>query len=214
MGDERLASGPCGAKKTADEAGCLHQSGAKDCGCANAEVGEGQCEGGRHRFERLSLGGAWAVLSTGTKDIPVSEGARVGATDACSARTWVHRPLVVKQLAPTKHHREAHMTINNPSSQSGTHSTIGQNAGPGDTHQFGDVQVSTGSQSAYITIELILYLLASIGIFITAAVIDESESGQGFGASEAWFYVTLLTIGFLLSRGLAKIGGRNDSRVL
>lgn len=123
------------------------------------------------------------------------------------------------------------MTINSPSSPDsgdtqrfgdvqagqgagGAHTSTGHAGGPADTHQFGDVQVSTGHQSAYITIELILYLLASIGIFITAAVIDESESGQGFGASEAWFYVTLLTVGFLLSRGLAKIGGRNDSRVL
>jgi hypothetical protein len=86
--------------------------------------------------------------------------------------------------------------------------------GAGDTHEFGDLQVSTGSQSAYVTVELILYLLATIGIFITAAVIDEGESGQGFGASEAWFYVTLLTVGFLISRGLAKLGGRHDSRVL
>jgi hypothetical protein len=106
------------------------------------------------------------------------------------------------------------MTINSPGNVGGTHSTAGQDGGPADTHQFGDVQVSTGRQSAYLTIELILYLLASIGIFITAAVIDESGTAEGFGASEAWFYVTLLTIGFLLSRGLAKIGGRNDSRVL
>ena len=96
----------------------------------------------------------------------------------------------------------------------GTPASTGRAHGPADTHQFGDVQVSTGRQSAYITIELILYLVASMGIFITAAVIDESGSGQGFGASEAWFYVTLLTVGFLLSRGLAKIGGRNASRVL
>jgi hypothetical protein len=106
------------------------------------------------------------------------------------------------------------VTINSPGTSGGAHSTAAQDGGPGDTHQFGDVQVSTGRQSAYITIELILYLLASIGIFITAAVIDESGTAEGFGASEAWFYVTLLTIGFLLSRGLAKIGGRNDSRVL
>jgi hypothetical protein len=86
--------------------------------------------------------------------------------------------------------------------------------GAGDTHEFGDLQVSTGSQSAYVTVELILYLLASTGIFITAAVIDESGGGQGFGASEAWFYVTLLTVGFLISRGLAKLGGRHNSRAL
>jgi len=86
--------------------------------------------------------------------------------------------------------------------------------GAGDTHEFGDLQVSTGSQSAYLTVELILYALTTLGIFITAAVIDENASGQGFGASEAWFYVTLLTIGFFISRGLAKLGGRHDSRVL
>jgi hypothetical protein len=106
------------------------------------------------------------------------------------------------------------MTFDSPNNPGSTHSTAAHDGGPGDTHQFGDVQVSTGRQSAYLTIELILYLLAAIGIFITAAVIDESGSGQGFGASEAWFYVTLLTVGFLLSRGLAKIGSRNDSRVL
>ncbi|MCW2787819.1 MAG: hypothetical protein JWQ91_585 [Aeromicrobium sp.] len=84
----------------------------------------------------------------------------------------------------------------------------------GDTHNFGDLQVSTGRQSAYITVELILYVLAVLGVFITSAVIDE-DNGPGFSASQAWFYVTLLTVGFLVSRGLAKINSRGDSnRVL
>lgn len=105
------------------------------------------------------------------------------------------------------------MSVNNPNDPVGpTYSA--RAGGPADVHEFGDVQISTGRQSAYITIELILYILATIGIFITAAVIDERGSAQRFGASEAWFYVTLLTVGFLISRGLAKIGGRNDSRVL
>ncbi len=97
------------------------------------------------------------------------------------------------------------MNINNPNDPRGA---------AADTHQFGDVQVTTAHQSAYLTVELILYLLATIGIFITAAVIDERGSAQRFGASEAWFYVTLLTVGFLISRGLARIGGHNDSRVI
>jgi hypothetical protein len=104
------------------------------------------------------------------------------------------------------------MTINNPVGPGpGDHQQHGSGQGIGDTHEFGDLQVSTGKQSAYITIELILYVLAVLGIFITAAVIDENGSGQGFGASEAWFYVTLLTVGLFISRGLAKIGGRNQS---
>lgn len=84
----------------------------------------------------------------------------------------------------------------------------------GDTHNFGDLQISTGRQSAYVTVELIVYLLAVIGVFIASAVVDEND-GAGFGASQAWFYVTLLTVGFLISRGLAKINARGDSnRVL
>jgi hypothetical protein len=30
-----------------------------------------------------------------------------------------------------------------------------------------------------------------------------------FGAQESWFYVTLLTIGYMISRGLAKSGSRD-----
>ena len=36
-------------------------------------------------------------------------------------------------------------------------------------------------------------------------------SRPGFSASQAWFYVTLLTVGFLVSRGLAKINWRGDN---
>ena len=86
--------------------------------------------------------------------------------------------------------------------------------GTGDTHNFGDLRVSTGRQSAYLTVELILYVLATLGIFITAAIVEGGDDSD-FGASEAWFYVTLLTVGFLISRGLAKINSRGDSnRVL
>ena len=38
-----------------------------------------------------------------------------------------------------------------------------------------------------------------------AAVTDTSN----FGTQEAWFYVTLLTIGYMISRGLAKAGSRD-----
>jgi hypothetical protein len=84
-------------------------------------------------------------------------------------------------------------------------------SGAEDTHNFGDLQVSTGQQSAYITVELILYVLAVLGVFITSAIIDEDGPGPGFSAAQAWFYVTLLTVGFLISRGLAKINWRGNS---
>jgi hypothetical protein len=73
-----------------------------------------------------------------------------------------------------------------------------------ETRELGDLHVSTGSQSAYITIEMILYVLVVLGIFVTSAIIDEDGPGPGFSASQAWFYVTLLTIGLFLNRGLAR----------
>ena len=39
----------------------------------------------------------------------------------------------------------------------------------------------------------------------SAAVVDESNSG-GFGAKQAWLYATILTVGYMVSRGLAKSG--------
>jgi|tagenome__1003787_1003787.scaffolds.fasta_scaffold18531443_1 hypothetical protein len=68
------------------------------------------------------------------------------------------------------------------------------------------------TKPSFRTTEFYIYLLAVAGVLIASAVVDASEDGQGFGAERAWFFVTLLTIGYLVSRGLAKAGSRsNDS---
>jgi hypothetical protein len=66
-------------------------------------------------------------------------------------------------------------------------------------------RVSTETKSSLKTTELIAYVAAVIGVLVASAVVDASD----FGAQEAWFYVTLLTIGYLVSRGLAKSGSRD-----
>jgi hypothetical protein len=68
------------------------------------------------------------------------------------------------------------------------------------------------TKAAFRTTELIAYLATVIGVLIASAVVDENGDGQGFGAARAWLYVTLLTIGYLVSRGLAKSGSRGDGR--
>jgi len=70
------------------------------------------------------------------------------------------------------------------------------------------VRLTTETKSAFKTTELIVYVLAVVGVLIAAAVTDNGEDGQGFGAASAWLYVTLLTIGYMISRGLAKSGSR------
>jgi hypothetical protein len=67
----------------------------------------------------------------------------------------------------------------------------------------------TETKSALKTTELIVYILAVVGVLIAAAVTDNGDDGQGFDARSAWLYVTLLTIGYMISRGLAKAGSRD-----
>jgi hypothetical protein len=67
---------------------------------------------------------------------------------------------------------------------------------------------TTETKSAFKTTELIVFVLSVIGVLIAAAVTDNGDDGQGFGARSAWLYVTLLSIGYMISRGLAKAGSR------
>ena len=62
----------------------------------------------------------------------------------------------------------------------------------------------TETKAAFKTTELIVYVLAVLGVLIASAIVDAS-----FGADPAWRYVTYLTIGYMISRGLAKSGSRN-----
>jgi hypothetical protein len=68
-------------------------------------------------------------------------------------------------------------------------------------------QKSTESKSAYKTTEFVVYVLAVLGVLIASMIVDQS-----FGADPAWRYVTYLTVGYMISRGLAKAGSRESYR--
>ena len=70
------------------------------------------------------------------------------------------------------------------------------------------VRKSTETKAAFKTTELIAFLAAVAGVLIAAAVVDEADAG-GLGAKQAWLYVTILTVGYMVSRGLAKSGSRD-----
>lgn len=69
-------------------------------------------------------------------------------------------------------------------------------------------RISTETRAAFKTTEFIAYILILVAMFIASAVVDSNEDGQGFGAEQVWLYATLLTIGYMISRGLAKAGSR------
>jgi hypothetical protein len=82
---------------------------------------------------------------------------------------------------------------------------------PTDGHAIADrapVRRSTETKSAFKTTEMIAYVVATAGVLIAAMVVDQADGG-GLGAKQAWLYVTVLTVGYMISRGLAKSGSRD-----
>jgi positive regulator of sigma E activity len=82
---------------------------------------------------------------------------------------------------------------------------------PNDTgHYVGNPRrIGTETKASVKTSELVAYVAAVIGVLIASAVADEASD---FGPKSAWFFITLLTIGYLVSRGLAKSGSRDFYR--
>ncbi|MEU2561344.1 hypothetical protein ABZ626_18710 [Streptomyces longispororuber] len=67
------------------------------------------------------------------------------------------------------------------------------------------------TKPAYKTTEMIAYVAAVIATLIASAVVGDDDGGvDRFAADQAWLYVTLLTIGYMISRGLAKSGIRGQ----
>ncbi|WP_104046084.1 hypothetical protein [Arthrobacter sp. ZGTC412] len=71
-----------------------------------------------------------------------------------------------------------------------------------------DIKISTR------TLEFAVYVAAVIATIITATVVgdDASENGADvFNANDAMQYITFLTVGLMVARGLAKAGNRVHS---
>src|SRR5215203_535761 len=64
-------------------------------------------------------------------------------------------------------------------------------------------RISTETKSAVKTTELIAFVAVLVAMLIASQIADN------FDAQHAWFYATLLTIGYMVSRGLAKSGSRD-----
>jgi len=86
-----------------------------------------------------------------------------------------------------------------------THTAPPTSANRGETFER---RLSTETKASFKTTEFFAYLAAVVGVLIAAGLVDEANNG-GFGAKQAWLYVTILTVGYMVSRGLAKSGSRD-----
>jgi hypothetical protein len=70
-------------------------------------------------------------------------------------------------------------------------------------------RLSTETKSFFKTSEFVAYVVTFVGILIAANVIEKADGGNDFfTADKAWLYITILTVGYMISRGFAKSGSR------
>jgi hypothetical protein len=68
------------------------------------------------------------------------------------------------------------------------------------------VERSTETKASTKTSEFFVYLVGAAAILIASLIMD------GFNATEGWMFFTFLSIGYMISRGLAKSGSRESYR--
>jgi hypothetical protein len=72
-------------------------------------------------------------------------------------------------------------------------------------------RLSTETKSAFKTTELWLYVAAVAGTLIASDLVGTSSGHSDyFRADRAWLYIVILTVGYLVSRGIAKSGSRDN----
>ncbi|MEV5596160.1 hypothetical protein [Streptomyces sp. NPDC052496] len=71
---------------------------------------------------------------------------------------------------------------------------------------------SAETKPAFKSTEFFVYVAAVVAVLVASAVVGGGATDVDvFPADQAWLYVTLLTIGYMISRGLAKCGSREPT---
>lgn len=74
----------------------------------------------------------------------------------------------------------------------------------------GPRRLTTETKSAFKTTEFVAYLVTFVLILIAGNAIEIEEGGTDyFAADKVWLYITILTVGYMISRGIAKAGSRD-----
>ena len=71
-------------------------------------------------------------------------------------------------------------------------------------------RVGHETKASFKTSEFALFVVAVIGVLLASYLVKATDGhADYFMADRAWFYVVLLSIGYMVSRGLAKSGSRH-----
>jgi hypothetical protein len=71
-------------------------------------------------------------------------------------------------------------------------------------------RLSTETKASFKTTEFFAYLGAVVGVLMASQLIGTEDGHDDyFRADRAWFFVVLLTVGYMVARGIAKSGSRD-----
>jgi hypothetical protein len=66
------------------------------------------------------------------------------------------------------------------------------------------------TKASFKTSEFAVFVVAVVGVLLASYLVKATDGhADYFTADRAWFYVALLSIGYMVSRGLAKSGSRH-----
>lgn len=80
---------------------------------------------------------------------------------------------------------------------------------PEDLRMWADRVRGSETKPSLRSTEFWVYLASVVGVLAAAQLVGTNAQGvDPLGAERAWWFITLLTIGYLISRGLAKAGSQ------
>jgi hypothetical protein len=66
------------------------------------------------------------------------------------------------------------------------------------------------TKAFYKTTEFIVFIVATVGVLLASFLVKAADGHSDyFAADKAWLYVVILSVGYMMSRGLAKSGSRH-----
>lgn len=71
-------------------------------------------------------------------------------------------------------------------------------------------RLTTETKSSFKTTEFFAFVAVLLMILIAGNTIEGKDGGADyFAGDKVWLYITILTVGYMISRGLAKAGSRD-----
>jgi hypothetical protein len=66
------------------------------------------------------------------------------------------------------------------------------------------------TKAFYKTTEFVVFIVATVAVLIASVLVKAADGHiDYFAADKAWLYVVILSVGYMVSRGLAKSGSRH-----